>query len=93
MSEKQRESFKQEVADGKWPNLALEDCTSGLLLEPFDDPANVAIIVTGSANGVTMVFKTNTGSTAKMGDNGPDFVPRPFMNRVIKGAAIPATGR
>ena len=88
-----REQFRREVVEGKWPCITPEDCKPGLIIEPFSDPAHVAVIVSGNAAGTTMVFKTTTGSTAKMGDCAPDFVARPFMNKVIRGATMTGAGR
>ncbi len=93
MDERQRAAFLQEVVDGKWKNLSPEECKSGLVLEPFHDASQFAIMISGSANGVTMVFGTSTGSTAKIADCAPDFEPRPFMHRVIHGATKTKYGK
>jgi len=93
MSPEQQANFRQEVEDGKWFGLKPEDCKSGLCLEPFSDPANVAIVVSGSCCGETMVFKTTCGSTAKIADCPEDFVARPFMIKPIHGATLTNAGK
>ena len=93
MDEAAREQFKLEVADGKWPFIEPADCKPGLVIDPFSDPAHVAVLVSGNAAGTTMVFKTSTGSTAKMGDCDESFVASPFMNKVIRGASLTKAGK
>ena len=48
MSEEAQAKFRQEVIDGKWGRLREEDCRPGLLLEPFNDLDNVAVLVSGT---------------------------------------------
>jgi hypothetical protein len=93
LDETERARLKEKAASGRWFEFKVEDCKPGLVLAPFSDPENVAIIVSGSATGGTLVFTTNRGSTAKMGDNAPDFVPRPFMTKTIHGATLTKAGK
>jgi hypothetical protein len=93
LPEEEREKLKAKVAAGRWVGLTAEDCAPGLVLAPFSAPENVAVVIAGSETGGTLVFSTNRGSTAKMGDNAPDFEPRPFMTKVIKNAALTKAGR
>jgi hypothetical protein len=93
MSDDERRRLKEEADAGKWPGLQPEDCIPGLKLEYFSDPKHIAVLVAGNPAGSTLIFSTGTGSTAKMGDCDPDFVPRPFMYKVIHGATLTKAGR
>ncbi len=93
MNNEQREQFKEAVRQGKWGGIRLEDCRSGLALEPFTDPKNVAIIVSGDAAGATLVFSTLAGSTSRRASSPPDFKEMPFMTKVIHGATLTKSGR
>lgn len=93
MSEEARAKFRQEVIDGKWGRLREADCKPGLLLEPFNDLDNVAVLVSGNWCGRTAVYKTSCGSTAWMAERPADFVPRPYMTKVIHGATMTEAGK
>jgi hypothetical protein len=93
MCEEERGRFLAEVQEGGWPGLKPEHCKPGMKLEPFSDAKHVAVIVAGNPTGTTIVYATGTGSTAKMGDCAPDFVPRPFMIKKVSGAALTKYGK
>lgn len=93
MSADEQAAFLEEVRAGKWFGLQPEDCVSGFKLEPFSDPENVAVILSGGYCGATTVYKTTAGSTAKIADCPPNFVPRPFMSKVIRGATLTEAGK
>lgn len=93
MNDERRERFKEEVRQGKWGGIRLEDCKSGLALEPFTDPRNVAILVSGDAAGATLVFSTLAGSTSRRASSPPDFQEMPFMTKVVRGATLTKSGR
>ncbi len=93
MDEEERKRFKESVAQGQRRGIRLEDCKPGLLIEPFVDPKHVAVIVAGNAVGQTMVYTTAAGSTTPRADSPPDFVERPFMTKVIRGATLTKSGR
>jgi hypothetical protein len=54
---------------------------NGMKLEPFSDPKNVAVMVSGSGAGGTIVFSTVCGSTANVEDV---VTQRPFMHKIVK---------
>ena len=93
MNKEERERFKSDVTQGKWGGIRLEDCKSGLALEPFTDPKNVAVLVSGDAAGQTLVFPTPFGSTVRRADSPPEFKNMPFMTKVIHGATLTKSGR
>ncbi len=93
MDNEQRERFKEAVKQGKWGGIRLEDCKSGLAIEPFTDLKNVAVIVSGDAAGGTLVFSTLAGSTSRRASSPPDFKEMPFMTKVIRGATLTKSGR
>lgn len=87
MNKEEQKRFKESVAQGKFPGIRPEDCKSGLAIEPFTDPKNVAVIVAGDTAGTTLVFSTFWGSTV---DKAEDV---PFMTKVIHGATLTKSGR
>jgi len=78
------------VADGKVVGITIEDCKPGLYREPFAHPKDVAVIVSGTGAGGVIVFQTPCGSTANVEDVE---VTRPYMHKVIHGAALTKAGR
>jgi hypothetical protein len=94
MSEQEREEFKQNVKEGKvsefMRKFSLDDCRPGLLMEPFSDIKHVALMITGTGAGGTIVFSTSAGSTTLGVKNGK---PLPYMQKVIRGAALTKAGK
>ena len=90
MSEAERKQFREMVADGKVVGIKIEDCKPGLYREPFAHPKDVAVIVSGTGAGGVIVFQTPCGSTANVEDVE---VTRPYMHKVIHGAALTKAGR
>lgn len=90
MSKEEQEQLKKSVAEGKYNGIKLEDCKPGLVLEPFTDAKQVAVIVAGDGAGQTLVFGTFVGSTT--GHKGDSDSPR-FMTKVIHGATLTRSGR
>jgi hypothetical protein len=78
------------VAEGKVIGVRPEDCKPGLYREPFADPADVAVIISGTGAGGVIVFQTPAGSTANVEDVE---WTRPYMHKVIRGATLTKTGR
>ncbi len=87
MSDEERKRFKESVAQGKYPGIRPEDCKTGLVMEPFTDPKNVAVIVAGDTAGTTLVFGTFFGSTVAKAKDVP------FMTKIIHGATLTKSGR
>jgi hypothetical protein len=54
---------------------------NGTKLEPFSAPENVAVMVSGSGAGGTIVFSTVCGSTANVEDV---VTQRPFMHKIVR---------
>ncbi len=75
---------------GKVAGIKAEDCKPGLYREPFADPKDVAIIVADTGAGGVIVFQTPCCSTANVEDVE---VTRPYMHKVIRGAALTEYGR
>ncbi|MBN2320394.1 MAG: hypothetical protein JXR49_15035, partial [Acidobacteria bacterium] len=90
MSGSERKELKEMVAEGKAIGIRPEDCKPGLYREPFADPKDVAVIVAGTGAGGVIVFQTPCGSTANVEDVE---VTRPYMHKVISGAALTEYGR
>jgi hypothetical protein len=90
MSEEKRREFRKKVAEGKVFGLTEEDCKPGLYREPFRNPEDVAVIVSGTGAGGVLLFQTPCGSTADVEDVE---VPRPFMHKVIHGATLTKAGK
>ena len=97
MTEAQREALKAEMDrlnEGRsmpMYNLRSSDIKPGLHREAFGDPANVMVMVAGTGAGNSIIFQTMAGST---GPNAEDVsVPRPFMTKVIHGAALTKYGK
>ena len=93
MDEEGREKFRQEVLAGKWPGALPSDCAPGFKVEPFDDPDNVAVIVSGGCCGGTSVYMTTFSSTARFPHCSPDFVESAFMTKVVHGATMTKYGK
>jgi hypothetical protein len=96
MTEAERENLKAElekentVAHNKMFVLSPDEVKPGLHREPFSDPEHVLVIVAGSGAGNSFVYQTVNGSTAHAEDVTQT---RPFMNKVIHGAALTKYGR
>jgi len=97
MTGEQREQLKIEVEKataGKGKamySFTKDDVKPGLHREPFSDPANVMVMVSGTGAGNTIIFQAIAGST---GPNAEDVEePRPFMSKVIRGATLTKYGR
>jgi len=94
MTEEEREEFKRNVREGRvsefMRRFSLDDCRPGLLMEPFSDIKHVALMVAGTGAGATLVFSTSMGSTVLGAKDGK---PLPFMQKVIRGAALTKAGR
>ncbi|NMA37512.1 MAG: hypothetical protein GX942_04310 [Papillibacter sp.] len=91
MTEEEREKLRKDVAANKIPGLSLEDLKPGLLREPFKEGSQVLIMVAGTGAGNSMVITAMTGSTAPHAEEVEE--PRPYMNTVIRGAALTKYGR
>jgi hypothetical protein len=91
MTEEEREKLRKDVAANKIPGLSLEDLKPGLLREPFKEGSQVLIMVAGTGAGNSMEITAMTGSTAPHAEEVEE--PRPYMNTVIRGAALTKYGR
>jgi len=97
MTEQEREKLKKELeeefvaAGNKMFGMSPDEVKPGLHREPFSAPENVLVMVAGSGAGNSMVFQAITGSTAPHAEEVE--VPRPYMNTVIRGAALTKYGR
>jgi hypothetical protein len=89
--EKENVSAEHKAGAFKVNAVTLEDLKPGLHLEPFSAPENVLVMVAGSGAGNTMVFQTMVGSTAPHAEEVDE--PQPYMNTVIRGAALTKYGR
>jgi len=96
MTEQEREKLKKELeeefvaAGNKMFGMSPDEVKPGLHREPFSAPENVLVMVAGSGAGNSMVFQAITGSTAPHAEEVE--VPRPYMNTVIRGAALTKYG-
>ena len=71
--------------------LLPEDIKPGLHREPFHELSDVLIMVAGSGAGNSMIFQTVCGSSAPNAEDVKE--PRPWMTKVIRGAALTEAGR
>jgi hypothetical protein len=96
MTEKEREKLIADLkkenteANYKMFTLSPDEIKPGLHREPFSVPEHVLVIVAGSGAGNSVVYQTVNGSTAHVEDVTET---RPFMNKVIHGAALTKYGR
>ena len=93
MNEEEREQFRQDVLAGKWAGALPSDCAPGFKVEPFSDPDNVALIVSGNCCGATNVYSTTFASTSRFPHCSPDFVESAFMTKVVHGATMTKYGK
>ncbi len=97
MTESEREQLKKELAQeyvaagNKMFGLSPDEVKPGLHREPFSVPEHVLVMVAGSGAGNSMVFQAITGSTAPHAEEVEE--PRPYMNKVIRGATLTKYGR
>ena len=97
MTDKERQQLRDELEKenaGKGTpmySFTHNDVKPGMHREPFSDPANVMVIVAGSGAGNSIIFQTIAGSTAPGAEDVDE--PRPYMNKVIRGATFTKYGR
>ncbi len=94
MTEEQREALREELRLenllGK-TDLRPEDVKPGLHREPFSAPEHLMVFVAGSGSGQTQLYYTSTGSTAGLAEGIG--AQRPWMTKVIRGAALTRAGK
>jgi hypothetical protein len=71
--------------------LSPDDVKPGLHCEPFSVPEHVLVMVAGAGSGNSFVYQTVVGSTSSHAEEVEE--PRPYMNKVIRGAALTKYGR
>ena len=97
MTEEEREHLREQLrleraaANDKMYFLLPEDIKPGLHREPFHELSDVLIMVAGSGAGNSMIFQTVCGSSAPNAEDVKE--PRPWMTKVIRGAALTEAGR
>ena len=97
MTEQEREDLKaaldkfNEGRSTPMYNFTSADVKPGMHREPFSDPANVLIMVAGTGAGNSLIFQTMAGSTSPHAEDVA--VPRPYMTKVIHGAALTKYGK
>ncbi|NLT40176.1 MAG: hypothetical protein GXX89_06905 [Clostridiales bacterium] len=97
MTPEQREALKAELeqenttAHNKMYVLSPDDVKPGLHREPFSVPEHVLVMVAGAGSGNSFVYQTVVGSTSSHAEEVEE--PRPYMNKVIRGAALTKYGR
>ncbi|MBO6011049.1 MAG: hypothetical protein J6P71_04550 [Oscillospiraceae bacterium] len=94
MTEEQREALREELrkdnAVGRM-GLTPEDVKPGLHREPFSQPEHLMVFVSGSGSGNTNLYETSSGSSA--GQLGGLTESRPWMIKVVHGAALTKYGK
>lgn len=97
MTDEERRQLKEELtieyaaSHKKMHVLSPDEVKPGLHREPFETPGQVMVIVAGSGAGNVILFQTIVGSTAAF--SGEVSEPKPFMSKVIRGAALTKYGR
>ena len=97
MTEKQREKLKNELTEENEAEgnrmfvMSPDEVKPGMYREPFSAPENVLVMVAGTGAGNSMVFQAISGSTAPHAEEVEE--PRPYMNKVIRGATLTKYGR
>ncbi len=84
-------SRENEEANSKMYVIRPEEFKPGLHREPFRTADQVLIMVAGSGAGNVLAFQTICGSTASNAEDVSK--PRPYMSKVIRGAALTKYGR
>ncbi len=91
MSEQERADFIAKLGSGRtFGSIKREMLQPGFKLEPFTDPKNVAVIVSGGPTGGVLVFWTLSASTS-IGDKVKE--ERPFMHKVVHNATLTENGK
>ena len=85
-----REELRLENRLGR-ASMRPEDVKPGLHREPFSRPEHLMVFVSGSGSGQTQLYFTTSGSTAGLAEGIGQ--SRPWMTKVIHGAALTKYGR
>ncbi len=94
MTEEQRDALREELRLEKRlgrASMRPEDVKPGLHREPFSKPEHLMVFVSGSGSGQTQLYFTTSGSTAGLAEGIGQ--SRPWMTKVIHGAALTKYGR
>ncbi len=94
MTQEQREELREELRlENLLGQTAMrpEDVKPGLHREPFSAPEHLMVFISGSGSGQTQLYFTSTGSTAGLAEGIG--AQRPWMTKVIHGAALTKSGR
>ena len=99
MTEEEREQLIRDLEDelamggsmSRMRALTPEDVKPGLHLEPFHTNDQVLVMVSGSGAGNSVMYSAMTGSSAPHAEDVKE--PRPWMSKVIRGAALTRYGR
>ena len=94
MTREQREALGEELrleALLGRASLRPEDLKPGLHREPFSAPEHLMVFISGSGSGQTQLYFTSTGSTAGLAEGIG--AQRPWMTKVIHGAALTESGK
>ncbi len=94
MTKEQRDALAEELrleALLGRASLRPEDLKPGLHREPFSAPEHLMVFISGSGSGQTQLYFTSTGSTAGLAEGIG--AQRPWMTKVIHGAALTKSGK
>ena len=94
MTQEQREALREELRlENLLGRVSLrpEDLKPGLHREPFSRPEHLMVFISGSGSGQTQLYFTSTGSTAGLAEGIG--AQRPWMTKVIHGAALTESGK
>ncbi len=94
MTQEQRDALREvlrlENLLGR-ASLRPEDLKPGLHREPLSRPEHLMVFISGSGSGQTQLYFTSTGSTAGLAEGIG--AQRPWMTKVIHGAALTESGK
>jgi len=95
LKQEEKETIKNLVSLGFIPGLKMQDIGDGTVIPAFENSEQLAILVAGDAGGNTVLWNSPVGSTFINSDahvvmKNP---VKPFMTKVIHGAALTQAGR
>jgi hypothetical protein len=95
LKKEEKESIKKFVSSGFIPGIKEQDIKPETTFSAFEDPKQLAILVTGDAGGNTVLWISPVGSTFINTDMSGKVISsvKPFMTKLIHGANLTKAGR
>jgi hypothetical protein len=95
LSQTEKNDLKTSVTFGMNSGLKKDDLKPGMIFRTFEDPKQIAIMVAGDPASNSVVWYSPVGSTSVGADLAAavKIQPKPFMTKIIHGAALTKAGR